>query len=97
MCDQYVCVVQRRCNLTCGVHDFDVRLARFRACAYEFEVMECCATRNCGAFILYVRSNVCANVKMGTVVVGYGSAVYGRLSFTNDILVSLMYVAGSYL
>ena len=50
--------------------------------------MECCVTRNCEAFILiYGRLNVCANVKMGTVVVGYGIAVYGRLSFTNDIFV----------
>ena len=41
-------------------------------------------------------SNVCANVKMGTVIVGYGIAVYGRLRFTNDILVSLMYLAAAY-
>ena len=50
--------------------------------------MECSVTRNCGEFIsFYVGLNVCANVKMGTVIVGYGFAVYGRLSFTNDIFV----------
>ena len=37
--------------------------------------------------ILYVRLNVCANVTMGTVIVGYGIVGYGRLSFTNDIFV----------
>ena len=41
------------------------------------------------AFILlYVRSNVCAKVKMGTVMVGYGIAVFGRLSFKINIFVS---------
>ena len=30
---------------------------------------------------------MCANVKMGAVIVGYGIAVYCRLSFTNDIFV----------
>ena len=67
-----------------------MRLVRFRVRAYEFssEVVECCVTRSCRAFILmYVRLIVCANVKMGTVIVGYGIDVYGRLSFTNDIFV----------
>ena len=57
---------------------------------YQFlsEVMECCVTRNCREFILvYVRLNVCADVKMGRAIVGYGIAVYGRLSFANDIFV----------
>ena len=50
--------------------------------------MECCVTRNCREFILvYVRLNVCADVKMGRAIVGYGIAVYGRLSFANDIFV----------
>ena len=50
--------------------------------------MECTVTRDCGEFIfLYVGLNVCANVKMGTVIVGYGIVVWGRLSFTNDIFV----------
>ena len=55
-------------------------------------------TRTCETFILlYVSSNVCAKVKMGTVIVGYGIAVYGRLSFTTDIFFCLMYVvAGAY-
>ena len=77
------CVLQRLCN-------FDQRLVRFRARAHEFlsEVMECTVTRDCGEFIfLYVGLNVCANVKMGTVIVGYGIVVWGRLSFTNDIFV----------
>ena len=47
MCDSYVCVVQRRCN-------FDVQLVRFRYRSYEFLVMECCMTRDCGAFGLFI-------------------------------------------
>ena len=39
------------------------------------------------AYLLYVGFNECANVKMGTVIVGYGIAVYGCLSFTNGIFV----------
>ena len=46
-------------------------------------------TRTCETFILlYVSSNVCAKVKMGTVMVGYGIAVFGRLSFKINIFVS---------
>ena len=74
MCDSYVYVVQRR-------YIFGVLLVRFRARVYEFlsEVLQCCLTRNCGVFVLlYVMSNVRTNVKMGTVIVGYGIAVYGR-------------------
>ena len=74
MCDFYVGVAQRRYN-------FDVRLVRFRPRAYEFqsEVVECSVTCNCGAFILmYVMLNVCANVQMGAVIVGYGITMYTR-------------------
>ena len=38
---------------------------------------------------------MCANVKMETVIFGYSIAVYGCLSFTNGILVSLMSAAGA--
>ena len=35
--------------------------------------MECCVTRNWGAFsFMYVRLNVCVSVKMGAVIVRYG-------------------------
>ena len=64
MYDSYVCVVKRRCN-------FGARLVRFQARAYDFlsEVMECCVTRNFGEFsLMYVRLNVCANVKMGAAI-----------------------------
>ena len=29
MCDSYVCVVQRRCNLTCDLHAFELGLVDF--------------------------------------------------------------------
>ena len=35
---------------------------------------------------------MCANVNMGAVIVGYGIAVYGRLSFTNDAFVFWCFV-----
>ena len=36
-------------------------------------------------YLLCVRFIACANVKMGTAIVGYGVVVNGRLSFTNDV------------
>ena len=55
-------------------------------------------TRSCWAFrLMYLRLDVCANVNMGALIVGYGIAVYGRLPFTNDTFFSLILVVGAYL
>ena len=73
----------------CATHTFALFSGLTSTCdLYAFELVH--------MIFLYVRSTVCANVNMGTVIVGCSIALYGRLSLTNDILVSLMYVAGAY-